>query len=99
MRILLVEDDPTMCSMLNKVLSEAGFDVDLAMDGQAALAKALSRTYAVIVLDLMIPRIDGLRVCGELRERHTTTPVLMVTARNAVTDRVRGLEAGADDYL
>jgi len=99
MRILLVEDDPEMSSMLHQVLIGAGFLVDLAMDGNTGLRKALSRSYGVIVLDLMLPRIDGLRMCAELRKRRATTPVLMVTARDSVTDRVRGLETGADDYL
>lgn len=88
-----------MSSMLHQVLIGAGFLVDLAMDGNTGLRKALSRSYGVIVLDLMLPRIDGLRMCAELRKRRATTPVLMVTARDSVTDRVRGLETGADDYL
>ncbi len=99
MRILLVEDDPEMCSMLQQVLSGAGFSVDLAMDGATGLNKALSRRHAAIVLDLMLPRIDGLRLCNQLRHQGSSTPILMVTARNSINDRVRGLETGADDYL
>jgi DNA-binding response OmpR family regulator len=99
MRILLVEDDAEMCSMLTGVLGGAGFETDLAMDGQTALSKALGRSYAAIVLDIMIPGMDGLRVCGELRKRRSATPVLMITARDRVSDRVHGLEIGADDYL
>jgi DNA-binding response OmpR family regulator len=99
MRILLVEDDPEMAAMLHQVLCSAGFAVDMARDGKRGLEKALEGGYRAIVLDLMLPQIDGLRLCAEYRAQRGATPVLMITARDSVMDRVRGLETGADDYL
>lgn len=99
MRILVVEDEAAIAAVVKRGLEEARFDVDVAGDGETALRAALQNDYALIVLDLMLPRRDGLSVCKELRARRRTTPILMLTARDAVPDRVRGLELGADDYL
>jgi len=99
MRILLVEDDLEIAGGLYRALTASGLKVDLARDGREGLEQALANDYAAIVLDLMLPRVDGLRVCQALRERRDATPILMITARNSVSDRVRGLEIGADDYL
>jgi two-component system, OmpR family, response regulator len=99
MRLLLVEDDEKLARALARGLRHEGYAVDLAADGDAALACAAVWGYDAIVLDVMLPRRDGLGVCAALRERGCWAPVLMVTARGQVPDRVRGLDAGADDYL
>lgn len=99
MRILLVEDEPRMASFIAKGLREQSFAVDLAEDGEAALMQASINTYDLILLDVMLPRKDGLAVCRELRSQQIKTPILMLTARDAIDDRVLGLDAGADDYL
>ena len=99
MRLLLVEDDPRLASVLMRGLRENGYAVDHAADGEAALDRLATNDYDGVVLDLMIPRVDGLEVCRRLRQERATVPVLMLTARDSVTDRVRGLDAGADDYL
>jgi heavy metal response regulator len=98
-RILVVEDEARVRSFLRRGLSEAGMAVDLAPDGEEALALALAQPYDAIVLDLGLPRRDGLDVLRALRARGCASPVLVLTARDAVADRVRGLDAGADDYL
>ena len=98
MRILLVEDDPRLQRSLSKALREAGYAVDGAEAGDDGLAKALSWDYDAIVLDVMLPKLDGWQILAALRKQKQT-PVLMLTARDAVNDRVRGLDAGADDYL
>ena len=97
MRILLVEDDLEVAGGLYRALTASGMRVDLARDGCDGLELALANGYAAIVLDLMLPRVDGMRVCQVLRERRDATPILMITARNSVSDRVRGLENGAED--
>jgi len=99
MRILVVEDEPKTSAYLAKGLTEHGFVVDTAGDGTAGLAKAFEKDYEAIVLDVMLPGTDGYNVVQELRKSGRLTPVLMLTARDAVEDRVRGLEQGADDYL
>jgi len=99
MRLLLIEDDPGIAEVVQQGLVEAGFEIDLAEDGPSGLRQAIDQTYELIVLDLMLPGMDGLKVCEELRLRRDTTPILMLTARDSVQDRVRGLENGADDYL
>lgn len=98
MRILIVEDEPDLLRGLAQVLREEGYAVDLAEDGEAGLYKALNTAYDVIVLDVMLPVMDGLTVLKKLRETKAT-PVLMLTARAESVDRVRGLNTGADDYL
>jgi two-component system copper resistance phosphate regulon response regulator CusR len=99
MRILLVEDEPAAAQMLAKGLREQTFAVDLAADGEAALYQASINDYDLILLDVNLPGKDGLEVCRELRVGGSTVPVLMLTARDAVQDRVAGLDNGADDYL
>ncbi len=99
MRILIVEDDRRLGASLRRGLEEAGLAVDVVQDGEDGLAGGLATPYDTIVLDVMLPSLDGFQVCRRLRERRVRTPVLMLTGRDAVDDRVRGLEAGADDYL
>lgn len=98
MRVLAVEDEPDLLSSLIKALREDGYAVDGAPDGEEGLYKAESYDYDAIVLDIMLPRIDGWELLRRLRKTKKT-PVLMLTARDAVRDRVRGLDTGADDYL
>ncbi|NRO99383.1 heavy metal response regulator transcription factor [Paraburkholderia sp. NMBU_R16] len=98
MRILIVEDEPKTGAYLKKGLQESGYSVDLAVDGAEGLAFAREEQYDVIVLDVMLPEMDGWTVLKSLRVTQSP-PVLFLTARDAVQDRVRGLELGADDYL
>jgi len=99
MRILLVEDEPQAALMLAKGLREQAFAVDVAADGAAAIARALDTSYDAIVLDVMLPGVDGLAVCRRLRAHGARTPILMLTALDAVESRIQGLDGGADDYL
>jgi two-component system, OmpR family, response regulator len=99
MRILIVEDELKMASLLRRGLQEEGHAVDLARTGDDALWMARATEYDAVVLDLMLPGIDGIEVCRRLRDGGTWAPVLMLTARDGVEDRVAGLDAGADDYL
>jgi two-component system OmpR family response regulator len=99
MRILVVEDELKMASLLRRGLIEEGHAVDIARTGDDALWMAQSADYDALVLDLMLPTIDGLEVCRRLRANGVWSPVLMLTARDGVEDRVAGLDAGADDYL
>jgi DNA-binding response OmpR family regulator len=99
MRVLVVEDARLMADALTKGLREQGYAVDVALDGEHGLELAEINQYDAIVLDIMLPRRDGLSVCRALREQGLHVPVLMLTARDAVEDRVVGLDAGADDYL
>jgi two-component system, OmpR family, response regulator MprA len=98
-RVLVVADDPPLRRMLARTLSAEGFEVTVAADGGAALVEVQRAAPDVIVLDVAMPAIDGLSVCRRLRGKGLPTPILMLTARDAVADRVAGLEAGADDYL
>jgi two-component system response regulator MprA len=98
-RVLVVDDDPVLRRSLERVLRLASYEVDLVDHGQAALAALARDRYAAVVLDVGMPPPDGLDVCRRLRARGDRTPVIMLTAREAVSDRVDGLEAGADDYL
>ena len=98
-RVLVVDDDPSLRRMLERTLTAEGFDVAVAADGGAALAAAERTAPDLIVLDVAMPGLDGLSVCRRLRAKGLLTPILMLTARDAVPDRVSGLEAGADDYL
>jgi two-component system response regulator MprA len=98
-RVLVVDDDPPLRRMLARTLSAEGFEVTVAADGGAALVEVQRAAPDVIVLDVAMPAIDGLSVCRRLRGKGLPTPILMLTARDAVADRVAGLEAGADDYL
>ena len=99
MRVLVVEDDPRLGRVLRQGLEEDGIGVDLISRGDEALGAALATAFDVISLDVMVPGQDGFAVCQELRRRRVRTPILMLTARDAVSDRVRGLDSGADDYL
>jgi len=99
LRILLVEDEPSAALMLAKGLREQTYAVDIAADGEDALYQASINEYDLIILDVMLPRKDGLEVCRELRSDGSTVPVLMLTARDTVPDRITGLDLGADDYL
>jgi two-component system, OmpR family, response regulator len=99
MRVLVVEDDTRMSRLLKRGLEEEGHAVDLAGDGPEGLWLATENPYAAIVLDVMLPGFDGFELCRKLRAAGVWVPVLMLTARDAVNDRVRGLDAGADDYL
>ena len=98
MRVLAIEDEPDLLAALAQSLREAGYAVDEAADGQDGLYKAKGNEYDVVILDLMLPRMDGFAVLRELR-RTKDTPVLILTARDAIADRVKGLDGGADDYL
>jgi len=99
MRILLVEDDRKAARLLSKGLQEEGFIVDVAHSGEHADETADLKSYDAIVLDWLLPGKDGITVCRELRARGVSTPILMLTARDALDDRVKGLNTGADDYL
>ena len=98
-RVLLIEDDPVIGDLVAAGFREARYHVDRAVDGAVGLASALNEEYQLIVLDLQLPKRDGWSVCSALRERAVSTPILILTARDAVEDRVRGLNLGADDYL
>jgi two-component system, OmpR family, response regulator len=98
MRLLVVEDEPDLLAGLLRALRKQGYAVDTAADGEEGLYKALSADYDAIVLDVMLPLVDGWEILTRLRQTKST-PVLMLTARDATTDRVRGLDGGADDYL
>jgi DNA-binding response OmpR family regulator len=97
--ILVVEDERRLAQVIRKVLEEEGHTVDVAYDGEDGLAMAMEGSHDVIVLDIMLPGMDGLEVCRALRASRVDSPVLLLTALDAVEDRVRGLDAGADDYL
>ena len=99
MRVLVVEDERKLAAYVKRGLQEESYAVDLAFAGQEALDYALTVEYDLIVLDIMLPGVDGLAVCRELRRRGALTSILMLTARDGVDDRVAGLDAGADDYL
>ncbi len=98
-RVLVAEDDPDIAHLVELHLRDLPCEVDVAGDGMSALDAALARAYDAIVLDIMLPRADGLAVCQAIRQRHIFTPILMLTARSTELDRVLGLELGADDYL
>ncbi len=99
MRILLVEDDKKVASFIRKGLEEEGYAVDVAADGEAGLFMGLDRVHDLIILDVMLPKKPGFQVLRELRQGSVATPVLLLTARDTVEDKVQGLDAGADDYL
>ena len=99
MRVLVVEDEVRTAALLRRGLSEAGYSVDIAVDGPDAVWRASEFSYDAVVLDVMLPGYDGLEVCRRLRDRGRWAPVLMLTARGDLAARVRGLDSGADDYL
>jgi two-component system response regulator MprA len=98
-RLLVVDDDPALARTLRRALGIEGYAVECAADGAEALHRLTNARYDAVLLDVSLPRLDGLAVCRRMRERRDTTPVLMLTARETVGDRVAGLDAGADDYL
>ncbi len=98
-RILVVDDDPKILSLMRRGLAFAGYTVDLAPDGEQALARARDNPPALVVLDVMLPGMDGLEVCRRLRAGEPNLAILMLTGKDRVPDRVAGLDAGADDYL
>ena len=99
MRLLVVEDEPKLAQYIHRGLSEESFMVDIARDGEEALERAARTTYDLVILDLMLPRMDGFAVCRALRASGSDLPILILSARRLVGDRVKGLELGADDYL
>jgi len=99
MAILIVEDEKKLVDILKKALKNERYSVDVAYDGETGLEKAMTNSYSLILLDIMLPKMDGFLVCKELRERQIHTPIIMITARGSIADRVTGFDAGADDYL
>lgn len=99
MRILVVEDDPRMASLLSRVLRESGYAVDVVSDGRGAVEQGVLGSHDLVVLDILLPGMNGFDVCRELRAVSATTPILILSARSEIADRVRGLNLGADDYL
>lgn len=99
MHILVVEDEPEMAGLLTRGLREESYEVSVARDGRAALELSAANSFDLILLDVMLPQIDGIQVARQLRKREMDTPVLMLTARDSLSDIVNGLDAGADDYL
>src|SRR5512146_860094 len=99
MKILIVADDPQISSAVREGLDEAGYFTEVTRDGERALRIASSGSFSLILLDIMLPSMDGITVCRKLREQRINTPILMLTAKDTVPDRVTGLEVGADDYL
>jgi two-component system OmpR family response regulator len=99
MRALIVEDEAKMAKLLHRGLSEEGYSADVALTGERAITMANASDYDVIVLDVMLPGMDGFEVCRRLRAAGVRSPALMLTARDAVEDRIEGLDSGADDYL
>ncbi len=97
--LLLVEDDNRVSDFLMEGFCEEGFTVTRAPDGQAALDALTTSTYDCIILDLMLPIVDGLQVCRQTRQQHITTPIVMLTAKSSMEDKITGLSAGADDYM
>ncbi len=99
MRVLVVEDDPVISSELVKALTRDGHKVDAALDGEEGLTQAFLNSYGLIILDIMLPKRNGWEVCADLRKSGLETPILMLTAKDEIDDRVKGLDLGADDYL
>ncbi len=98
-RLLVVDDEESILTLLQFNLEQAGYDVETAMDGKSAFNKAKEGNFDLIILDLMIPELDGLEVCKQLRQNKVSTPILMLTAKDDEFDKVLGLELGADDYM
>lgn len=98
-RVLVVEDDEEITHLLELHLRDLGLEVESATDGESGLARAASGEYALVVLDIMLPRLDGLEICRRIRSRQQETPILMLTAKSEEVDKIVGLEIGADDYV
>ena len=99
MHILVVEDDVRLAEALARILEDNGYTVDAVHDGQAGIDYGATRIYDVIILDVMLPKADGFTVAQHLRRAHVSTPILLLTARDATTDKIAGLDSGADDYM
>lgn len=99
MQVLIVEDDVRLAQAVGKILEENDYQVDLVHDGQSGLDYAESGIYDVVILDVMLPKMDGFEVAKQLRRRNVETPVLMLTAKGAIPDKIEGLDSGADDYM
>ena len=99
MRLLIVEDDVKIAALIEKGMREAGFEVEVCHDGNSGLAQGLTGRYDAAVIDIMLPGLDGLQVIEQLREQRVSTPVLILSARQSVDDRIRGLQTGGDDYM
>src|SRR4051795_12527784 len=99
MRALITEDEPEMARLLEQALVEEGFDVEVAATGERAIDVLAASVFDLVLLDVMLPGLDGFATCRRMRERGAAVPVLMLTARDDIEDRVRGLDSGADDYL
>jgi heavy metal response regulator len=99
MRILVIEDEKKVSEFIKRGLKEEGYAVDVVSDGEDGLFQAIEIAYDLILLDIMLPRLDGISLCKKLREKNIQTPLIMLTARDSVKDKVTGLDSGADDYL
>ncbi len=99
MTILIIEDEIKLSDILKKALKAENYATETAFDGEEGLKKAMTNNYALIILDIMLPKKDGMEVCKELRKNHIQTPIIMLTARGLIEDRIQGLNLGADDYL
>lgn len=99
MRVLVVEDDVRLAEALSRILEDNGYTVDAVHDGQTGIDYGSSGAYDVIILDVMLPKVDGFAVAQRLRRAHVSTPILLLTARDATTDKITGLDSGADDYM
>ena len=99
MRILIIEDEARLAKLISRVLGEEGYDAETALDGRSALARAFAEPFDLLIVDWMLPDLDGIEVVKRLRAAEMSVPVLMLTARTQIEDRVEGLDAGADDYL
>ena len=99
MSVLIIEDEKKLVDILKRAIKSERYSTDVASDGEAGLEKAMKNNYSLIILDIMLPKKDGFTICKELREHQIHTPIIMLTARGTVEDRVAGLDVGADDYL
>lgn len=99
MRILIIEDDHKIANAIKKGLEQESFAVDIEYDGKSGMGSALSTNYDAIILDRMLPEVDGIKICQALRKESNNTPILVLTAKDKISDRVEGLNSGADDYL
>src|SRR5262245_43690335 len=99
MKVLVVDDDPGISQSLERALRREGYEVALAPDGEAGIERVSSFTPDAIIMDVLMPRVDGLAACRRLRAQGDATPILVLTARHSLGDRVAGLDAGADDYV
>ena len=99
MNVLIVEDDESVARFLDQAVTEAGYTAQVVGDGVSAVETAMAQEFDLILLDVMLPRLDGFNVCRQLRGASIATPILLITARDAVDDKIKGLDSGADDYL